>query len=212
MKNIFVILILSVFLKSCGNSQNKSGVEISDIDRNFLPMAGIDEFSAIKYALKIYDSNRSPLFRIWVFRWTAVERRVFESRMFEISNFRSRNYAAMYSCDLRSIDTMYKVENRKQKEYFPKSGWEKMNSKLKANEVWNIPRFLPFQGDSSKQYPMQSIDIEFNLDREYYRLNLAGITNLHELKDKKAMAVMNLFRIINEEFGIDLLNFDFDEK
>ncbi len=107
---------------------------------------------------------------------------------------------------------MYKVENRKQKEFFPKSGWEKMNSKLIANDVWNIPRFSPFELDSSKQYLTQSIEIEFILDREYYQLNLAGITNLHELKDKKAVAVMNLFRIMNEEFGIDFLNFDFDEK
>lgn len=175
-------------------------------------MHGDDGYSILKQSFHIFNADRTPIFRIWVFKNTGPNYRVYQTRMFEVSDFRSKDFAALYELDLESIDTTFEIINKKSKEYKPKSGWVKFNTKIKQHEVWDIPRFMFTDSINEERYSKQGIEIEFVTPMESYSVSVSGILNLGTLHDKKSVAITSLFRIMKEEFGIDFLKFDFDGK
>jgi glycosyltransferase involved in cell wall biosynthesis len=111
-----------------------------------------------------------------------------------------------------NCNSIFCVRNKRRKEFVPKGGWSEINAELKSKDIWSIP-LLPFVDTvTSGEVLEHDLTIEFSKSNETYRLNLPRISHLHLLSDKKSVAIVNLFQILKQEFGIDFLNFDFDKE
>lgn len=206
------MFFLCGFIISCKDSNT---VSLSDEKKRHSMlgiMHGDDGYSILKHFFEIFNANRAPLFRLWVFRTTGDNYGIYQTRMFEISNFRSKSFAALYELDIGNIDTTYDILHKKCREFYPKSGWPTFNAKIKQNGIWSIPRYTFNDSINETLYSKQYLNLEFIDNGESYSMGVSGMLNLDKLHDDKSVAITNLLRIMKEEFGIDFLNFDFDGR
>lgn len=168
--------------------------------------------SILKHSFNMFDANRTPIIRIWIYRTAGKDGRIYQTRMFEVSDFRSKDFAALFAFDIGDIkeDDTYKVLHKKSIELKPKNGWAAFNRRIMEYGIWEIPRLRFNDSIIDKQYPPSYLAIEFTTLNESYIASLAGVQNLDKLYDKKSLAICNFFQLVQDEFGFDFMNFDFD--
>ena len=209
MKKIFILCFFYVCMISCKDNTTQSSSNMNEPNRPII-MHGDDKYTILKHSFEIFNANRAPLFRIWVFNVTGDNYGIYQTRMFEISKFRSKDFAGLYELDIGNIDTTYDIMHKENKELYPKSGWGEFNTKIKQNDIWSIPRFPFTDSIKEERYPKSGLEIEFKTYGESYSVTLSGILNMQQLHDKKSVAITSLFQMLKEEFGIDFMNYNFD--
>jgi hypothetical protein len=212
MKTMLILLVACGFTSACRNPNSEYIGDWNQKESLNIPIVGYDEYSATTRAFEIYSFDRLPLVRVWMFSWTGSHPEIFQSRMFEVSKFRGRDYAALYSLEMDITDSFFCIKDKRRNEFVPKGGWDKLNAELKSKDIWRIP-LLPFLDTVTNGKELEHhLTIEFEKPNERYRLDLPRISHLHLLSDKKSVAIVALFQIMKQEFGIDFLNFDFDKE
>lgn len=215
MRNTFITLILLGFvLASCKSSSSQSELANEIEDDRFVRRGG-DEIISTKLVFNFFDANRTPFIRVWWLKHTDNYRRILAIRMFELSRFRSRDFAGFFGYELVDNDLPHKLEvrNKHYKECQPKSGWEAFNQKIEKIKVWEVPRF-PIWGRTGEEYGEATNSLFLEIipkgdGEEYYKLYLPVLKYLDTAKSEKARASLNLLLLIKEEFGYDFINESF---